>query len=165
MSRTREPTVPMTPAALPQQRLSLVVGLPQRPEPFAFAVGYGGFPPGVVPARGVPRSPVFLVQTEWADTPTNNGVEAYYLQARRKVWLLWLRTLDDNRIPWGWNWQAVGYCPRRGVSEAVAARHLLLEYWRFNMADGGRPDPLDWIDQEGMLSVSDIRAIVRALDG
>ena len=69
---------------------------PERPKPFRFGVGYGGFPRGVVPRQGVPRSPVFLVQTEWAQTPNNYGVEAYYLQARTAYWVLWLRMLDDN---------------------------------------------------------------------
>ena len=165
MARTRGPRVPMSPAALPQQRLSLVVGLPGRPEPFRFRVGYGGFPAGVVLRQGVPRSPAFLVQTEWADTPMNSGVEAYYLQARQKHWVLWLRSLDDNEIPWTWHWLAIGYCDRRGVTEAVAARHLLLEYLKFRAGDGGwqRRDPMDWINQEGLLSVADLRAIAHAL--
>ena len=163
---TRRPTLPMSPSALPQQRLSLVVDMPPRPAGFRFGVGYGDFPEGVVPRQGVPRSPRYLVQTEWAQTPMNSGVDAFYLQARRKVWVLWTRSLDDNAYPWRWDWLAIGWCDRRGVDERAAASHLLLEYWRFQARREGRGptrNPHDWINEEGFLSIADVRAIVRHL--
>jgi hypothetical protein len=120
-----------------------------------------------VPKQGVPRSPKLLVQVEWAQTPVNNGINAFYLQARKKYWVLWLRTFDDNSYPWQWNWQAIGYCCRTNVDKGVAAKHLLLEYWKFT----GDPDEnsvddqlFDWINEEGLLSIADVRAIVRELN-
>ncbi len=154
---TATPRIPMSPAELPQQRIHAVVGLPPRPDPFKFGVGYGDFPEGIVPKRGVPRLPSMLVQVEWAQSPASNGLTAFYLQRRRRVWLLWTRTLDDNAWPWRWDWLPVGWCPRRGVDERQAATHLRLEYWRFETGGEGRP--YDWINEEGDLSVADLEAI------
>jgi hypothetical protein len=74
-----QPHIPMSPSELPQQLIAEVVSLPDRPSHFEFWVGYGDFPEGVVPKRGVPRSPELLVHVEWAQSPTNYGVEAFYL--------------------------------------------------------------------------------------
>ena len=163
---TTAPKIPMLPSELPHQRISEVVPLSPRPPKFEFGVGYGSHPSGVEPKQGVPRSPELLVQIEWADTPMNSGVEAFYLQARRKYWLLWLRMLDDNTYPWQWNWLLVGYCNRTGVEKEAAATHLLLEYWRFEESESGPKfgrDPYDWINEEGFLSVAHARAIMREL--
>ena len=156
------PKLPMHPSELPQQRLYEVVSLPPRPDPFEFQVGYGPFPAGVEPKQGVPRSPETLVQVEWAQIMYNSGVEAFCLQGRRKHWLLWLRGLDDNCYPWRWNWSLVGYCNKAAVEKAAAASHLLLEDWRKDGLNSKR-DPYDWINEEGLLSVADVRAIVREL--
>ena len=163
---SRLPKIPMSPREVPQQRISEVVSMPPRPVLFDFKVGYGDFPPDVVPKQGVPRSPELLAQVEWAETPTNYGINAFYLQARKKYWVLWLRTFDDNSYPWQWNWQAIGYCNRPNVDRGVAAKHLLLEYWKFKGSPDENPvddEPLDWINEEGLLSIADVRAIVREL--
>jgi hypothetical protein len=96
----------------------------------------------------------------------NNGINAFYLQAREKYWVLWLRTFDDNSYPWQWNWQAIGYCSRTNVDRGVAARHLLLEYWKFEESLETAIDDqvFDWINEEGLLSIADIQAIVRELN-
>jgi len=164
---SRLPKTPMLPSEVPQQRISEVVSLPSRPVPFVFKVGCGDFPPDVVPKQGVPRSPKLLIQVEWAQTPMNNGIDAFYLQARKKYWVLWLRTFDDNCYPWQWNWQAIGYCNRTNVDREVAAKHLLLEYWKFTGSpdeDSFDDEPFDWINEEGLLSISDVQAIVRELN-
>ena len=161
------PKIPMLPSELPQQRISEVVPLEPRPAVFNFEVGYGDFPAGVLPRQGVPRSPDLLVQVEWAETPNNYGVEAFYLHARKACWVLWLRTLNDNTYPFEWDWQAVGYCNRKGVDRTAAATHLLLEYWRFERERGASSpddDDFNWINEEGFLSIADVRAIVRELN-
>jgi hypothetical protein len=95
----------------------------------------------------------------------NYGIEAFYLQALKKHWVLWLRTYDDN---WSrWDWLPIGYCSRKGMDRTTAASHLLLEYWKFTREPrgGGYVDrPFDWINQEGLLSVADVRAIARELN-
>ena len=165
---SRLPKIPMLPSEVPQHRISEVVSLPRRPAHFDFTVGYEDFPADVLPKKGVPRSPDLLVQVEWADTPMNSGIEGIYLQGRKKYWILWLRTLDDNSDPWQWNWRSVGYCHKKGVDRKAAAVHLLLEYWKFT-ADRDElsvdDDVFDWINEEGSLSIADVRAIVRELKG
>lgn len=164
---SRLPKIPMLPTEVPQQRIYEVVSLPSRPIPFDFKVGYENFSPDVVPKQGVPRSPELLVQVEWAESPMNNGIDAFYLQARKKYWVLWLRTFDDNSYPWQWHWQAIGYCNRTNVDRVVAAIHLLMEFWKFtgDLQENNVNDKLfDWINEEGLLSIADIRAIVRELN-
>ena len=102
------PKIPMSPSELPQQRLVEVVELPARPNPFRFQVGYGGFPAEVLPKQGVPRSPRYLFQCEWAEGPGNGSVDAFYLHARKKHWLLWLRYLDENADPWRCDGSSLG---------------------------------------------------------
>jgi hypothetical protein len=84
---SRLPKIPMVPSKVPQQRISEVVSLLPRPALFNFEVGYGNFAPDVVPKQGVPRSPELLVQVEWAQSPMNYGIEAFYLQACKKYWV------------------------------------------------------------------------------
>lgn len=159
------PHVPLSLAELPQQRISLVTELRPAPTDFTFQVGYGGFAPAsVMPKQRVPRSPTYLFQAEWSDSPANGAVNAYYLQARRRHWLLWIRYLDDGDYPWTWHWVLIGYCERRGVDERTAAMHLLLEYWTYAADDSlCGSDPYEWINEAAFLSVSDVEAIVREL--
>lgn len=62
--RLRRPVVPMTPTALPQQRMLPVAYLPDRPEPFESVLGYHLDIPGAIFERG-PSSPIYLCQMEW----------------------------------------------------------------------------------------------------
>lgn len=158
-----EPKIPLHPSQLPQQKLAEVIALPDRPINFTFEVSYGDFTENIVPKRGTPRSPIYLAQFEWAETPMNNGVEAFYLEPKKQIWLLWIRTHDDNSTPWKWDWLPVAHCPRKGVDKEVAASHLLLEYWRFAGSVDGSRNTFDWINEEGLLSIANIRAITREL--
>jgi hypothetical protein len=54
---TLEPKIPMSPDALPQQRLHEVVTLPKRPAKFDSMVGYRVYPPGTAPKKH-PRKPI-----------------------------------------------------------------------------------------------------------
>jgi hypothetical protein len=159
----KSPKIPMQPSELPQQRVYAVVDLPARPHPFEFAVGYADLPPGVVPKRGVPRSPIYLAQFEWAQTPMNNGVDAYYIASHKSYWVLWDRYLDDNDYPWRWIWNPVGYCNKKGVDCKQAAVFLLIEFWKYkrDLDDDDDTDDYDWINETGFLSVEEIKAITR----
>jgi len=48
----KQSTIPMSPEALPKQRIHEVVGLPERPEPFDCHVGYSAVPKEVIPKSG-----------------------------------------------------------------------------------------------------------------
>ena len=97
----RNPTIPMSPEELPQQRIYEVVDLPVRPEPFDCLVGYGGVPDDIV-SKHAPRSPLYLCQVEWAWSPMHNWLDAYYLHRGRSHWILWTRYWDDNWGKWEW---------------------------------------------------------------
>ena len=158
---TRKPTLPMTPAALPQQRVNMVVELPPKPDSVELTVGYDIFPEEAMRRRPRPRAPELFVHVEWAETPMHSGVSAFYIEGRRRHWLLWDRWLDDNAWTPRWRWSAAGYCPRKGIDRRTAAIHLLIEFW--TMEDATLDDDDHWINEPGMLSVEEVRAMARAV--
>jgi hypothetical protein len=154
---TNEPHIPMSPDELPQQRIHEVITLPPMPEPFNYTVGYGQFPKGSLPSN-IPRNMTYLAQVEWAWSPINNRIDAYYLHKGRTHWSLWSRYWDDN---WSqWSDMAIGCVPRRGVSEHQAAVYLLLEFWKDEIT-GNSLDEFHWINEQRYLSVAELAAIAR----
>jgi hypothetical protein len=155
----REPKIPMRPEDLPQQRIREVVGLPERPAEFKFDVGYGCSPQGGAPRAGISSS-IYLCQVEWAWSPMHNRIDAYYLHRGRSEWSLWSKYWDDN---WGkWEDICVGHVHRRGVNQMQAAAYLLLEFWKYDVQNGG-VDCFHWINEAEYLTVADLAAIARAV--
>ena len=145
----------MSASQLPQQRVFAVADLGERPEPFDSVVGYGEQPSSVELPNG-PLKPRYLGQVEWAWSPANARVDAYYLHKGRHYWMLWIRSYDDN---WEeWNWSPVGYVPRRQASRREAAVHLLIDFWRFEKAQHHR-EHYHWINETDELGTSDFRTI------
>jgi hypothetical protein len=156
---TKQPTIPMSPEALPQQRIHEVVSLPERPEPFDCHVGYSAVPSEAIPKSG-PRSPIYLAQVEWAFSPMHIRLDTYYLHSGRRHWLLWSRSWDDN---WGkWDWTAVACVGKKGVSEHQAAVHLLIEFWK-EEAEESDVDQFHWINEAEYLSVAELAAVARVV--
>ena len=154
---SNEPTIPMSPTQLPQQRLYEVVGLPERPEPFEFDVGFGCSPRGGAPKSGLKNS-IYLCQVEWAWSPMHNRLDAYYLHRGRSQWSLWSKYWDDN---WGqWERICIGTTDLKGVSMEQAAVHLLLEFWKDDAKEND-VDEFHWINEEAHLSVAELGAIAR----
>ena len=56
------------------------------------------------------------------------------------------------------------YCPRGKVDRKIAATRLLLHAWRYEAAESKR-DQFDWINDVGLLTVSEVHAIERAVWG
>lgn len=156
---TYPPIVPMTPDGRPQQRLNLVVELPPIPPQLEITVGFGIFPERRMERRPWPRLPTYLLQIEFAQTPMNCGVSGFYIEARRTYWMLWERYLVDDGYRQSWCWQASGYCLRRGVDERTAAVGLMTAFW--TMANETPDDDDYWINETGLLSMEEIRAISR----
>ena len=110
----KNPSIPMSPDQLPQQRIVPVASIPARPNPFDAVIGWNEKPDGVVLANG-PRNPEYLGQVEWAWSRMNNRVDAYYISRGRSHWMLWLYSYDDN---WGkWDWLPIGYVPRKEAAK------------------------------------------------
>jgi len=155
-----KPTVPMTPEALPQQRVVAVRGLPPRPEGFTYHSENDDRPPVLRRVQHT-RNGEFLCQTEWAWSPMHNAIHAYYFNPRRDHWLLWVRWFDDEGSPWGWRWWFVGWAPRLpGVDDRTAAIHLLAGHWR-EQRENSDLDPPHWINELGEFDAADLRAITR----
>jgi hypothetical protein len=155
----RKPRIPMTPAALPRQAINLVVALPPAPPGIEFRAGVCDFPDPAMNRRPWPRAPEMLVHVEWAETPMNNGVNALYIEGRRSHWLLWNRWRDDNSWTPRWRWTFAGHCSRKGIDRRCAAIHLLVAHW---VAGEDAPgDDGHWINETGLLSVEEVRAIAR----
>ena len=156
---TREPKIPMSPEELPQQRIHEVVALPKRPEEFDFKVGYELVPYGELP-KNAPIKSTYLCQVEWAWSPAHNRLDAYYLHRGRTHWSLWSKYWDDNWMKW--EQITVGYVPRKGVDQKQAAVYLLLEFWAFDAKEGD-VDQFHWINEDGYLSIAELKAIGRAV--
>ena len=156
---TREPKIPMSPEELPQQRIHEVVALPKRPEEFDFKVGYELVPYGELP-KNAPTNSTYLCQVEWAWSPAHSRLDAYYLHRGRTHWSLWSKYWDDNWMKW--EQITVGYVPRRGVDQKQAAVYLLLEFWAFDAKEGD-VDQFHWINEDGYLSIAELKAIGRVV--
>jgi hypothetical protein len=151
----KNPSIPMSPDQLPQQRIVPVASIPARPNPFDAFVGWNEKPDGVVLANG-PSNPEYLGQVEWAWSRMKNRVDAYYISRGRSHWMLWLYSYDDN---WGkWDWLPIGYVPRKNISLDQAAFHLLIDFWRWDKEKGDL-DHYHWLNEEGYLDASQWRTI------
>jgi len=145
----------MWPDELPQQRIVPVASIPTRPHPFDAVVGWSAKPDGVVLVKG-PSNPEYLGQVEWAWSPINNRVDAYYISRGRSYWMLWLYSYDDN---WGkWDWLAVGHVPRKQASRTQAAVNLLVDFWRMEK-EANNLDHFHWLNEEGYFDASEWRTI------
>ena len=158
----KNPTLPMLPGALPQQRLHTVVDLIPRPESFQGRVDWLDEMPDELRPKGSPRKVEYLGQTEWAWAPMHSRIDAYYLSSRGRYWLLWDRYFDENQEPWRWVWNLYAYGLKKGVTAREAAIYLLMDAW------GGEKQEVDldcfhWINETGSLSVSDFVAIARTV--
>jgi len=151
----------MSPGQLPQQKIHEVVGLPGRPDPFEFDVGYGCTPDDGASELSLENAS-YLCQVEWAWSPMHNRIDAYYLLKGKTQWSLWSKYWDDN---WGeWNDVCIGTVHRRGVDQKQAAIYLLLEFWRYDVG-ASDVDQFHWINEAEYLDIPELAAIVRDVWG
>lgn len=153
---------PMSPEQLPQQRLHAVVDLPARPPGFIGQNAYIEPMPAAEAPKAPPRNGEFLCNVEWAWSPAHGRVDAYYLNRRRRHWLLWIGSQDFNTCDWKWTWSLYGYAPRCRCDAVQAAVYLLHDAWR-QEADQWQLDRCHWINEAGALSVPQISAIAREI--
>lgn len=154
------PRIPMRVEELPQQRVTLVVSLPARPEGFA---GLATPPASTRPPARMPASARYIGQVEWAWSPVNTRIDAYYLSTNRARthWFLWLRLFDDN---YGrWDAPQIYACALKGkVDSTVAATYLLMDAWSAD-ARQIELDRFHWINKACLLSVEELGAIGRVV--
>ena len=169
--------IPMRPDELPQQKVYAVTDLPKLPSNFEavclMQVGSGddrNHYEWIIPAADLPQrfpgAATFVAQVEWAWGPSNDRLDAYYIcsNRRRSHWFLWLRWPDDNASEFRMNSLLYAYCPRRAMDRKTAATQLLLYAWRYEAAVSAR-DRFDWINDTGLLGISEVQAIAAAVWG
>ena len=169
--------IPMHPDELPQQKVYAVTYLPKPPSNFEASclMQFGSrndrndyewsIPEDDLPQR-FPGAATFLAQIEWADDPSHTRLDAYYIcsNRRRTHWFLWIRSPDDNAWDFRMNSLLYAYCPRGKMERKTAAIRLLLHAWRYEAAESKR-DRFDWINEVGLLTVSEVHGIERAVWG
>ena len=150
--------LPGFPDDLPQQRISEVVTLPDKPEGLEVKVEFLESYPHY-PVR-TPRKVLFLGGVEWAWSPAHSRRDNYYLNPKPKHWLLWDHWLDDQVWPWRWNWNILAWAPRVRGDEKSIAMHMLKHIWEVDCRHH-LIDQFHWINSTGALSVSDLQSIAR----
>ena len=151
--------IPMSPEALPQQRLNEVVGFPPRPDGLDVSVEYIDSLGKEYP-KGTPRKHTFVCSVEWAWSPAHNRIDNYYLNPKPKHWLLWNNWVNDRVWPWTWNWDVMAFAPRIDADEVTIATHMVMETWRV-LAAHDTIDHYHWINNTGCLDVEQVQAIAR----
>ena len=158
---SKQPPPVMHPTGIPQQRLYVVPGLPEKPDDLELLLGY----PGVdgIPKK-MPRGASFLLQTEWAWSPAHNMIKNYHLSlsSRQDRWVLWSSYFDDGN---SWRWrldETVLSMDRGNVPRTVAAALLLQAHWESDRNDH-ELDHFHWIAVEGLLDVAQAREIARGV--
>jgi len=146
----QNPAIPMKPEQRPQQRVYEVLTLPQRPGSFHCRVGHGEVPEEAVPKKG-PRVAIYLGQVEWAWSPMNNRLDAYYLHRGRRYWILWIRYFGFSE-----QWHPVACVRHSEASRKQAAVYLLMALWQVEDCD-----KFHWINEASYLSVAELQAIAR----
>lgn len=169
--------IPMRPDELPQQRVYAVTDLSQATPNFEatclMQLGSRGdrndyewtIPEADLPRR-FPGVATFVAQVEWALDPSHDRLDAYYICSNRRGshWFLWLRSPDDNAWDSRMNSILYAYCARGTMDRKTAATQLLLYAWRYEAATSERCR-FDWINDAGLLGVSELHAIARAVWG
>ena len=169
--------IPMHPDELPQQKVYAVTDLPEAPSNFEATClmqfgsrgdcdGYEwSIPEPDLPQR-FPGAAKFIAQVEWAWDPYHDRLDSYYVCSNRKRshWFLWLRCPDDNASEFRMNSLLYAYCPRKKFDRRTAAMQLLLHAWRYELV-GSERDRFYWINDAGLLTVSEIHAIAAAVWG
>ena len=150
--------LPEFPDDLPQQRISEVVTLPDKPEGLEVRVEFLESYPHY-PLR-TPRKVLFLGGVEWAWSPANSRRDNYYLNPKPKHWLLWDHWLDDQVRPWRWNWNILAWAPRVKADEKSIAMHMLKHIWEVDCRHH-LIDQFHWINSTGALSVAELQSIAR----
>ena len=150
--------LPGFPDDLPQQRISEVVTLPDKPEGLEVKVEFlESYPHYPVRTR---RKVLFLGGVEWAWSPANSRRDNYYLNPKPKHWLLWDHWLDDQVRPWRWNWNILAWAPRLKADEKSIAMHMLKHIWEVDCRQH-LIDQFHWINSTGALSVAELQSIAR----
>ncbi|MCW5716750.1 MAG: hypothetical protein KIS68_02850 [Bauldia sp.] len=161
----RDPRIPMTPQQIPQQGVYIPVGAPWRPERFDVAVGYDERSlPEDAQLKRPPRKAHYLFQAEWAWSPMNNRLSAFYLHRGRRYWSIFDRAYDEDGPQSRWQWYQRAVVPLRQASAKQAAFWLMVELMKFDH-DEAFVEEWHWIGEAGELGIAETKAIAHIVWG
>lgn len=151
----------MSPATLPQQRLSSVTDIPIRPKELGIFSVWGDSEMEKPQPRS-PRNIRFVCSTEWSWDPWHERIDNLYLGRRHKRWVLWNNWVEDGGYPWTWHWDYLCYTsPVSDIEPYTVAVHMLLNMWMEEKSEGWLDEAPHRITREGLLDVSTIHSICR----
>ncbi len=152
-------SIPMSPDALPQQRLYLVPDMGGTPKNLCITKGVPG--EDGIPSK-LPRSATPIAQVEWAWSPMHNRIDSYHISmdSNRSRWVFWQSFFDDSNLPWRWELVSAVSTPRAGISKRLAAAALLQHYWQQEIEDM-ELDHYHWINDTDLLSIGEVSEIAR----
>ena len=153
--------VPILSEQIPHQRLNEVVTLPEKPANFQVNVDYD------VPLKknrpvGSPRKLIYVCGVEWAWSPAHNRMDHYYLNLKPNHFYLWNHFLNDQDIPWKWEWSFLSYAPRCQGDLKTISIYMILDFWKKELKFHGL-DHYHFIGNTGLLNVEDIQAVAREI--
>ena len=154
-------SIPMSPEALPQQRLYLVPDMGATPKNLCISKGVPG--EDGIPSK-LPRRADSIAQVEWAWSSMHNRIDSYHISmdSNRSRWVLWHSYFDDSGYRWRWELVSAVSTPRAGISKKLAAAALLQHYWRQEFEDM-ELDHYHWINDADLLSVGELAEIARSV--
>jgi hypothetical protein len=148
----RTPKIPLHPSQLPQQRLRLVHEMPIALPEYGVRLGSAK---GI--ASKLPRTAEYVCQLEWAWSPMNNRIEAFYVSRSRKHWVLWSSYFDDNYSRW--EKDVVAVCSLK-ADQKYAVMLMLFEHLD-DLRVSYEIEHYHWISESGFLSVGEIDTVAR----
>jgi hypothetical protein len=110
------------------------------------------------------RTTSFLCKLEWSWSPMNERMESYYLQRRRKHWVLWIKRYDDNWQKWDAP-IAIARCPRVDEDHKAAAMILLAGSFTEEIRQYDNELDRYTINDTGSLSMEDLDAVADSVWG
>jgi hypothetical protein len=153
----------MSPELLPQQRLSEVTRLPERPAGLEIHNAWDRVVMKNPPLRS-PRNVQFICSIEWAWDPWHGRIDNLYLGRRDQRWILWNNWVEDGVYPWTWHWDYYLFSSRTGsLDPVIVATYMVLNMWKYEVDAEWLREPPHWIANEGLLDVAAIHAIQRAI--
>lgn len=146
-----------------KQHLSQAANLPERPAGLEIYPVWSKEKLEEQPRQN-PRNARFICSIEWSWGPRHVRIDNLYLGRRHRRWVLWNNWVEDVGCPSTSHWDYLSYTsPIKEVDPAIIAAHMLLNLWEEEKAAGWIDEPPHWIAHEGLLSISSINAISRAV--
>ena len=107
-----------------------------------------------------PQKVVFLFSVEWMWSPAHNRVDSYFIKIKPSRYYLWNSFFDRHSFSDYWDF--IGYTDNKKGDLHEISMNIIKNYWEVEAKDSCL-DHFHVISMEGLLKVSDIKAIGRSV--